>query len=274
MALLPEASIPEINVAPETLFQVGPFNISNAMFSFYAVMLILFVLAFFIRRKAGVVPSRAQMAFELVMEFMWDKTLTAFESEKRAKKFFPLVLTIFLILIIANQFMLLPFLESIVVTFQGGDTASLFRAPASHYALPIAYTLFVLVLAHVLALLKRPIRHIGNFIKLDAFKIKSIKELPMAFLEFFLGLLDIVGEFAKLASLSTRLFGNVFAGSIIVGIIGGITTYTQLLVPIPFVILGILSGVVQAFVFAMLAILFISSTLNSVSPQEEIAKVT
>jgi len=96
----------------------------------------------------------------------------------------------------------------------------------------------------------------------------------MAFLEFFLGLLDIVGEFAKLASLSTRLFGNVFAGSIIVGIIGGITTYTQLLVPIPFVILGILSGVVQAFVFAMLAILFISSTLNSVSPQEEIAKVT
>ena len=90
----------------------------------------------------------------------------------------------------------------------------------------------------------------------------------MAFLEFFLGLLDIIGEVAKLASLSTRLFGNMFAGSIIVLIIGGLASFTQFIVPMPFIVLGILSGFVQAFVFVMLSIIFISSTLQGAQPSE------
>ena len=262
------ANLPDINVAPPVLFNIGPFEISNAMIGMWGVTLILLIWAVVVRHKSGIIPSRAQVLFEGIMEFMWDKMLIAFGSEKRAHRFFPLILTIFLTLLVANQFMLIPFVESIVTA----DGVQLFRAPASHYSLPIIYTVTILIISHILALAVKPIRHIGNFIKLDElFKIRKLKDIPMALLNVFLGLLDIVGEFAKLASLSTRLFGNLFAGSIIVGIIGGLTAYTQFIVPIPFVVLGILSGIVQAFVFAMLSILYISSTLNSVSPPETAA---
>lgn len=256
------ASIPEISLPAEAIAQIGPFTINNSMIATLCTSLILVIFAILIRRKAGVIPSRMQVAFEGVLEFMLDKMVIAFGTKEKAMKFFPLIFTIFIFLLIANQFTLIPFVESIVTK----DGVHLFRNPASDYSLPIMLTILILLLANVLAFVSHPIKHIGNFIKIGPIlKIKSIKELPMAFLDFFLGLLDIVGEVAKLASLSTRLFGNMFAGSIIIAIVAGLSTYTQFVVPIPFLVLGILSGVVQAFVFAMLGTLFISSSLNAVA---------
>jgi F-type H+-transporting ATPase subunit a len=257
---------PAISLTSDVFFNIGPFAITNSLITTFATSILLIFVAFLVRRKAGVVPSKPQIIFESITDFMWDKALTAFNgNEKRAKKFFPLILTIFLFLLFANQFMLIPFAESIVTA----DGINLFRSPASDYSLPIVLTVFILLLANGLALAMHPIRHIGNFIKIGPFfKIKKLKEIPMAFLDLFLGLLDIVGEMAKLASLSTRLFGNMFAGSIIVLIISSLSFYTQFFVPIPFVVLGILSGVVQAFVFAMLAMLFINQSLSGVDPVE------
>ncbi len=256
------ANIPEVHIAPQTILEIGPFAISNAMIATFTCSLILVAFALLVRRGAGVKPTRLQVGFEMIVEYILNQMTVAFRSETRARKFFPLIMTILLLLIVANQFMLLPFVESVVTA----DGISLFRSPASHYALPISLTIIVLLLAHVLAFFSHPIRHIGNFIKIDVFfKMKSIKDLPMAMIDFFLGLLDIIGEVAKLISLATRLFGNMFAGGIIVMIISGLMFYTQFFVPIPFLVLGILSGFVQAFVFAMLSILFISSTTNAVS---------
>lgn len=257
-------NIPTISLPPEALGQVGPFTITNATIAMAASSTIIIILALLIRRKAGVVPTRAQVTFEVVLEFFKDKMVMAFGDEKRAMKFFPMIFTVFLFLLISNQFMLLPFAESIV----SGDV-NLFRSPASHYSLPIAHAAFMLILAHLMAFFTHPIRHIGNFIKIEPFlKIRSLKQLPMAFLDFFLGLLDIIGEIAKLVSVATRLFGNMFAGSIITLIIGGLTFATQFIVPMPFIALGILSGLVQAFVFAMLSALYISSTLDGVKAAE------
>lgn len=254
------ANIPEIKVPPDTLWQIGPVQISNAMFTTFVVSLLLIIFAIAVRRKAGIKPTRMQMLFELVLTFILDKLTMAFGSEERARKFLPPFLTLFLFLVFANQFTLIPFVESILL-----DDASLFRTPTSHYAMPIIFAITIFLIAHITAFLTSPHRHIGNFIKIHVFfKIKSLKELPMAFLEFFLGLLDIIGEVAKVISTSTRLFGNMFAGSLIVGIIGGLTIYTQFIVPLPFIVLGILSGFVQAFIFTVLWILFFSSTIDSV----------
>lgn len=259
-------NIPVIKVAPDVLFQVGPFPITNAAFTSIVVSLGLVIFALLVRSKAGVKPSRLQVAFEMVIDYMLDKMIISFGDEKRARKFFPLIFTIFLVLLVSNQFMLLPFVESI----SAKEGVNLFRAPASHYSMPIAYALFILGMTHIMAFAISPIRHIGNFIKLDVFfKMKSLKEFPMACIDFFLGILDIIGEFAKLISVSTRLFGNMFAGSIIVAIISGLLFATQFIVPVPFLALGILSGLVQAFVFAMLCTLYISTTLNSVLPNPQ-----
>lgn len=258
------ANIPEVKLAPDVIAQVGPFAVTNAHMATFFVTIVIIILALFIRRGAGVKPSKAQVAFELVRDFIYDKMILSFGSEKAAKRYLPLMLTIFIFLLLANQFSLIPFVESIVTK----DGVALFRTPTSHYSLPIALTLGVIFLAHFMALAIHPIRHIGNFIKIGPlFKMKSIKELPMLLLDIFLGILDIVGEFAKIVSLSTRLFGNVLAGGIIIAIISGVTAYTQFVAPIPFLILSTLSGLVQAFVFTMLSIIFISSAVNGVQPQ-------
>lgn len=261
------ADIAPIKLAPDVITNIGPFAITNAHMGTFLVSIIIILLALFIRKGAGVKPTKAQVAFETLMAFIMDKMVMAFGDEKTAKKFFPLIFTIFLFLLVANQFAFLPLVESIFTA----DGVHLFRTPASHYALPIAYTIFILLLSHILALFINPIKHIGNFIKLDElWKIRKLKDIPMAFLNIFLGLLDIIGEVAKLASLSTRLFGNVFAGGVIIIIISGISAYTQFLAPIPFLILGTLAGFVQAFVFAMLSILYISSALNAVRKPQNI----
>ncbi len=272
------SNIPEVQIAPPAILDIGSFAVTSAHVSTILTSLIVIILAIIIRKNSGVRPSKAQVIYESMMDFILDKMEQPFGSRERALKFFPLIFTIFFFLLIANQLLLLPFLDSTtanVVTDGTVKVQNLFRLPTSHYSAPIALTLLILILSHVLAFAISPIRHIGNYIKIGQFfKIKSIKDLPMAFLDLFLGLLDIIGEFAKLASLSTRLFGNMFAGSIVVGIIGGLTIFTRYLIPMPFVVLGILSGVVQAFVFTMLSILYISSSLNAVKKPEEEAKVS
>jgi F-type H+-transporting ATPase subunit a len=91
-------------------------------------------------------------------------------------------------------------------------------------------------------------------------KIRSPKQAFDAVLGLFLGALDIIGEFAKVLSLSGRLFGNLFAGDVMVAVIISLASFTQFIVPIPFMFLSIFSGIVQAAVFTMLSILFIAGT--------------
>ncbi|PIR55401.1 hypothetical protein COU74_01185 [Candidatus Peregrinibacteria bacterium CG10_big_fil_rev_8_21_14_0_10_36_19] len=254
-------NIPTISIPAETIAQIGPIAVSNSMVTTITSSLIIIVMAFFIRRNAGVKPTRLQVAFELVLEYLLNQMTLAFGSEKRARKYFPLFMTVLLLLIVANQFTLLPFVESVVTS----DGTSFFRTPTSHYSLTIGLAAFLLILGHVIAFATHPLRHIGNYVKLQLFfQMKSIKDLPMTLIEFGLGLLDIIGEFAKIISLATRLFGNMFAGGVVIAIVSGLMFATQFLVPIPFLILGILSGFVQAFVFTILSVLFISSTTNAV----------
>ena len=256
--------MPAVNLAPNTIFTIGDFAVKNSMLASIFISIVLIILALLIRRGAGVIPTRTQTAFEMVFDFMFEKMEMIFGSRKVAIKFIPLIITIFLFLLVANQFSFIPLVESIVIN--GND---ILRTPTSDYSLPIALAVIVLFIAHALALSKSPIRHIGNFIKIAPFfKIKSIRELPMVLMDFAMGLLDIVGEFAKFASISTRLFGNVFAGGVVVLVISSLTVFTRYFVPMPFIILGILSGLVQAFVFAMLATIFISSSLKGVETSE------
>ncbi len=87
--------------------------------------------------------------------------------------------------------------------------------------------------------------------------IKNIKKEPVgplvAFISFFVGIIEIIGEAAKVASLSFRLFGNVFAGEVLLVSISGLV---GILAPVPFIFLEVLVGVVQAVVFSMLTLVY------------------
>jgi len=255
------ANIPEISVAPEAVATLGGYVVSNAMLSSFVVLGILAVFLLVMNARLKLVPSRTQVAMEGLLTFFYSGLVDAYGSEKRAKRHLPLILGLFLFIAIANQFTLIPFVQSIVT----GEGNYLFRNPTSHFALPIALSLIVFFVSHIIAFTTAPIKHIANFIKIQKFfQVRSFKDLGDAFLENFLAILDIIGEVAKVISLAARLFGNVFAGSVMVAVITGLSVYTQFVVPLPFWVLSIFSGLIQALVFAILAMSFISGMARSV----------
>jgi len=89
---------------------------------------------------------------------------------------------------------------------------------------------------------------------------------------FFVGLIEIIGEFAKVASLSFRLFGNVFAGEVLLASMAALVAY---IVPIPFLFLEILVGVIQALIFSMLLVVYftISATDHDAHENHEHEKL-
>ncbi len=251
-------AIHEISVAPEVLWEIGPFEISDTAFTAMTVSVILIVLAILVRTRMSLIPGRLQLMFEMVIEYFLNQLTLSTGSEKRARKLLPFIASLFLLLVVANQFLLIPFVGSVM-----WGEAHLFKGPSAHYSLPIAMALMGLGMSHVIAFATHPLRYSGHFVKLGVFlKVRSFKDFFMAFIEFFIGLMETVGELAKFISLSTRLFGNLFAGEVVVAIISGLFFATQFLVPIPFMMLEILAGLVQAFVFTTLSMIFMSSTLN------------
>lgn len=256
-----ETNIPEISITPDVLFQLGPVPINNAVLTMFIITFIILILGIVIRASVSVVPGRLQLTFEAIINFLYTNLKEAHRCEKTARLHTPMIVAVFLFILISNQFMLIPFVQSIMMD---GDI-NLFRAPSTHYAMPFTFAVIALVLAHLIAFFTSPLKHLDNFFRVSAIlKIRSIKDVPMALLEVFLGLLDIIGEIGKLLSLSFRLFGNMFAGEVMVAVIAGLSVYTQYLVPIPFYFLSMFSGFIQALVFAILTVYFVANMANSV----------
>lgn len=256
-------NIPTISLKPTPLFTIGSVVISNSMMGAFLVSLILLLLAIHIKRNASIIPGRIQVILEMIVEFFSEQLEAATNSKKTTQILMPIIVTVFLFLILGNLLLLFPFVGDITL----GDH-KLFATPAAHYSLPIALTLMILLPANIVAFLSAPLKYTGNFVRLHAlFKIRKLKEVPMALVDFFLGFMDIIGELAKFISTPTRLFGNMFAGGVVVAIISGLLFVTQFVAPIPFIILGILAAVVQAFVFTMLMLIFVSMSLNSVKEE-------
>ncbi len=260
----------EFSLIAEPLFFIGPVGISNSMLGAFISTFVLLGLVFLATRKVVFVPTRLQLVFEVLFEFMLAQLISAFGSEKRARKFFPLLITILLFITIANQLSLVPLIYQI--TYEG---KSVLRTATADLSLTIGLALFVVVLSQILSFAASPLGHIGKYIRIEGFiKARSVKDFANATLEFLLGLLDIIGEISKVLSLGFRLFGNVFAGEVLVVVIAGLSAYTSMIVPVPFMLLSILSGFIQAFVFTLLSIQFIASSLPPVKKEDTIADVS
>lgn len=249
----------DIRLPADILFSLGPVGITNGHLAAFAITLGFLLVGLISFRRFRLVPGRIQSGIEMLTEFMLEQVENAFGDKETAHKFFPLLMTSLLFILIANQFSLIPLVGNIVA----GDTHVL-RSPTSDLAMTIALSLFVVVLANVLAFSIAPLHHIGSFIKIaPIFKARSFGQFAQALLDFLLGLLDIISEFAKIISLGGRLFGNIFAGEVMVAVIAGLSVYTQFLAPIPFLFLSIFSGLVQAFVFVLLATQFIAGSIGN-----------
>ncbi|MBI2048798.1 MAG: F0F1 ATP synthase subunit A [Parcubacteria group bacterium] len=237
----------EISIAAEAVFSIFGFPVTNTLLMGWFVLLALGGAAFFFLRRPKLIPSGVQNIFEFTVEAVLGLLESSFGSREKAERYFPFIATIFLFILVSNWFGIFPFLGAIsVFHFVDGHEASipLFRSSASD----INFTLALAVLS-VFATQFFGIAAIGFF--KYAGRFISFRN-PVA---FFVGALEIVSEIAKIISFSFRLFGNIFAGEILLLIIGFLAPYGA---PVPFLMLEIFVGLVQALVFAMLTTVFVS----------------
>lgn len=231
-----------ISLKAEPLFNIGGFNVTNSLLLSLVVLVVLGGAAAYARRKLKLLPGLLQSVFELFIEGALDLMDTVFGERRQSEKYLPLVATIFLFVIFSNWFGLLPGVGSIIL--HGHETAPLFRAPAADLNFTLALAVITVLAANILGAAS-----IGFFA--HASKFFNFKN-PIA---FFIGLIEMVSEAAKVVSFSFRLFGNIFAGEVLLTIVAFLAPYV---VPLPFYFLEVFVGFVQALIFSMLAIVFIA----------------
>ena len=252
----------DVSLPTRVLFSLGPVPVTDGQLGALLVSATIILVGLLVARGFRSIPTRMQLALELVRDYIMEQLEGAFHSEERARAFFPLFMTMLVFILVSNQFMLVPFVFEL--TLNGADV---FRQPTSDLANPMALAIMIFLISHYMALKISPMKHLSNFIAIKPLlQARSIGEAFNGFVELFIGVLNVVGEFAKVVSLSARLFGNVFAGNVMVAVIIGLSAYTQFVVPLPFIVLSVFSGLIQAFVFMLLSIQFIALTIDGATP--------
>lgn len=249
-----------IQLAAEPAFMIGDFSVTNTMVATSVTTVLVLIFAILVRVKAGIIPSRMQVIFELFYDEFYVR-IEEVVGDKRAKKLVGLILTLFIFILFANLFILLPLVGSFVT-----EHGHFMRTPTTDYSMTIALALVTMGAAHLIAFTASPLGHIGNFIRVKGFweilrGKRPVGELFNAGIELFLGVLEIIGEVVKVISLATRLFGNILAGEVVIVVISGLMFATQFVVPIPFIALASFAGLIQAFVFTLLTTIFITNNL-------------
>ena len=235
-----------VALSAEKLFSIGPFPVTNSILTTWIVTLLLIAFAYLATRKIQAVPGFLQNVAEGMVEAFQD--LVSSVAGEKTKVFLPIITTFFFFIIVGNYFGLLP----------GVGSVGFYQQPATSNQQPIFVPFFrsinsdlnttlALALVSVFATHYLSIKYLG----LGGYLGKFFSLNPIF---LFVGLLEIISEITKLFSLSFRLFGNVFAGEVLLT-----TASTKLfayIVPIPFYFLELLVGFVQALIFAMLTLVF------------------
>lgn len=253
-----------ISLSPDILFNIGSFPVSNSFF--WGVILVLTLIIFFglVARKMKKVPGPVQNFVELIFEGGYDFTRSVTGSDKKTEKVFPLVFTLFIFIIVANLVTYIPGQSALTIA-RGDELVPVFRAVIADYGMVFAMTMVSIIVTQIVAIyMVGPFGYVGKFLNFkglfDFFKGATKGKFDFGMLaqglfDVFMGIMDFVGEIAKVISLSFRLFGNIFAGEVLTAVILFLAPF---IAPLPFMILGLLSAIVQAFVFSVLTLIYIT----------------
>ena len=237
-----------ISITPETLFHLGPLSVTNTLLTSWLVIIVITFAAVILYLTLRKKPGRIQTAVEGVIEGLLGFFETIGGSRETAKRFFPIVATIFVFVLFSNWAGIIPGVGSIGFheIHDGKESfVPVFRSVYSDLNMTLALALLTVTLSHIFGFMAVGMKeHLGRFIMLRS---------PIA---AFTGLLEIISELSKVISLSFRLFGNIFAGEVLLVIIAFLVPY---LAPVPFLGLELFVGFIQALIFATLAMVAFSS---------------
>ncbi len=243
-----------ISLKAEEIFRIGNWPVTNALLMSFLSLAILTLIFFAIKKSLKPVPGRIQGGAEVLMEGILGLMDGVLHNREESEKYMPLVATIFLFVLTSNWMGILPGVGTIGFYERGagGDIfVPYFRSAASDLNFTLAMAIMAVLAANVFGVAAMGFfKYGGKF-----FTVK--KPFPIS---TFVGLLELISEFAKIVSFSFRLFGNVFAGEVLLTIIAFLV---PVFVPLPFLFLEIFVGFIQALVFAMLTLVFIGGATAS-----------
>ena len=235
-----------VAIAAEKLGEFLGIPITNTLVTSWLVIGLLVALAFFVRGRLAMVPNRLQTLLEEAFTFVYDYVAETLESREMARKFFPLLMTIFLFIFVGNMIHFIPGIGSLEY-----NHLPFLRAPNTDLTVPLVLALvsfFVIEFTGIMA--------IGVWKYGSKFIVNPLKS-PIG---FAVGLIELIGELVRVVSLSFRLFGNILAGEVIIAVAIFFAPYFA---PVPLMMFEIFIGFLQAAIFALLTLFFIKLAIEA-----------
>jgi len=261
---------PHPSISAETVFTVGGFEVTNTILATWVTMLVLTILFVIYRSKLSLVPGRFQTAIEAILEYVYG-ICASISPKEVARKFFPLVCTIFLFVGFNSWLSLIPGYGSLTFVNSAGHTVELIRGAGTDLNTTLSLAVVAFVVAEVVAFKEQGLKYILKYINfsglITAFKTLFKGKIGGFFIDlitgivlFLTGIIEFISEISRLISLTFRLFGNMTAGEILLASISFLIPY---LVPTIFYGLEVLVGFIQALVFSSLTMVYISLSYSS-----------
>ena len=239
--------MPHIEIAAERLIELFGMPITNTLITSWIVVGFLVLSAVLFQKRVTRVPKGAQNIAEFFVEKLLGLMEGVIGSREKAERYFPIVATLFIFILISNWFGIFPGVGSLglIEEHEGRPVfVPLLRSAASDVNTTLALAAIAVILINLMGIASAGVwRYVSRFISFKG---------PI---DFFVGILEFISEFAKIISFAFRLFGNIFAGEVLLVITAFLIPY---FVPIPFLMLELFVGFIQALVFAMLTTVFIS----------------
>lgn len=233
-----------VEIAATPLFSIAGFPITNSLLTGWISIILLALLFGLGTRSMRLVPTGLQNLVEAIIGFLLDLAENIAGREK-GRQFFALFATIFLYVLINNWLELLPgFTNATIFLQRGAEQAPLFRSPSADLNFTLTLAISAMFMVQFWS-----IKHTGvggwasRFINLRGGGIGVA-----------VGLLELVSEVSRIISFSFRLFGNLFAGDVLLSVIPSLVPWVIVL---PFMGLELFVGVIQALIFALLTLAFI-----------------
>ena len=266
---------PHVELAAESLLEQGPKWFTNGLLTTILVDIVIILLAVFAVSRMKEVPGAWQNVVEMLVEGLWNLTQSiAGHGSANSRKFFPWVMTIFIFVLISNYIGLLPGFGSISVrhspaedhalieldnqmAMAGGDAIAataaaeegakvlvpLFRSPSADLNMTVALALISVFMTQFFGVQALGVGYFSKFFK------NPFKDLMGSVVGFF----ELIAEISKIISFSFRLFGNIFAGEVVLLVMAFLVTF---LLPSVFYGLELFIGFIQALVFMLLTLAF------------------
>lgn len=253
-----------ISIGPEVLTTIGGFPLTNTVLVGGVLFILIMAIAVIVKRKikTDVPATGIAGVLEAGMEMFLDFIDSITNDHQKSIRIFPIVATIFFIVLCSNLVELVPGLGSIGIwgIHHGEEILIPFiRSMSADLNFTFVVAIFAMVSVQVMGMrFLRVGPYLGKFFVAPWHKPYLIGT--------FVGLLEFMSEFSKTISFAFRLFGNIFAGEVLLAVMGFLMPF---LAPLPFLFLELFVGFVQALVFSTLTIVFLSMATTGHGEHEE-----